>query len=217
MINVFVVNSSRLMCNIMSSVLQDEPDISVTGFSTNIEDALEKVNNQEVDIVLVNLHFREKGALELTQALTESKPETDIIVLNMLEKDALFLPLIEAGAKGFVQINNSVEDLLNEIRMVNRDKAELTPELTRALMERVSELKLHDDSLDPEYFNDVELTDREMEVLECLGKGLKNKEIADQLFIEVGTVKNHVHNILEKLNVSSRNEASRYLMFIKNR
>ncbi len=216
-IRIFIVNESTLMCNILACVLEDEPDIEVKGYSTNIDDALKFINDNNVDIVLVNLYIKDKGALELTKSLNETSTKTNIIVLNMLDKDSLFLPLIEAGAKGFVQINNSVSDLLNEIRMVYKDKAKLTPELTRTLMERLSELKMEGNDFAPDYFEDVHLTDREFEILEFIGMNYKNKEIASQLFIEEGTVKNHVHNILEKLNVGTRGEASRYLYFIKSR
>ena len=123
---------------------------------------------------------------------------------------------IEAGALGYVLRTDSVAELLHNIRAAFKENALVSPSVAAALMARIAELseKLTDLGVDASDYE--ELTPREKEILNYIAAGLTNQEIADLLVIEVGTVKNHVHNILNKLNVHSRQDAAAYLTLIED-
>jgi DNA-binding NarL/FixJ family response regulator len=125
------------------------------------------------------------------------------------------LRYVEAGATGYVLKNHSLEDLIETVRAVQDGKVFVAPQIAAALMERLSNLARMFSNVESNVTDTTSLTEREIEVLELIGKGLTNQQIAEKLVIELGTVKNHVHNILEKLNVRTRNEAAAYLAFIK--
>jgi len=101
------------------------------------------------------------------------------------------------------------------VRLANRGEARLSTRMAGVMMERLSNLARMFSGMERRIDGDVRLTPRELEVLRFIAEGLTNQEIASRLVVEVGTVKNHVHSILEKLNVSSRDEAASYLAFIK--
>jgi two-component system nitrate/nitrite response regulator NarL len=215
MIRVLIVNEIQLMCNIIASVLGDEPDIEVAGCVTTVEAALDRAQKEDVDVVLISTRLPEQGALHLTRSLTASVPVVNVLVLGLTERINEVLQYVEAGAIGYVLKNDSVDDLLTAIRAADKGKAKVSPEIAAALMQRLTELSQQFASLRPNPIENANLTPREFEILELLGQNLSNQEIADRLYIEIGTVKNHVHNLLNKLEVSSREEAATYLAFIK--
>lgn len=215
MIKVLLVNEIRLLCNVLSAVLEDEPDIRVAGCATTVAEALEKVRDLSIDIVLASTRLPDNGAMRLLQSLTTADPSTDILVLGVTEKKERVLEFVEAGASGYVTKDSSVDDLIAAIRATHQGKALASPQITAALMERLSTYAQMFADLETGVIADADLTPREIDVLELLGKNLSNQEIANELFIEVGTVKNHVHSILSKLNVSTREEAATYLALIK--
>ena len=216
MIRVLIVNEMRLLANIITSVLQDEDDIEVVGCSHSFDEAVELINSHQIDVVLLSMKMRKENALVLTKKLDNVSSESNLVVYGMPEEKNRILPFIEAGADGIVKADDSADKLAKTIRLAYNGKAKFSPEITRSLIDRISHLSNHTNHFGNDALPTDNLTDRELEVLECLGKDMSNKEIAKSLFIEVGTVKNHVHHILEKLDVNTRGEASEYLMFTKN-
>ena len=105
--------------------------------------------------------------------------------------------------------------MIETIRAAQEGKVFVSPEIAAAMVERISDLAQMFSDVENSVTDDADLTPRELEVLKLIGEDLTNQQIAEELVIEVGTVKNHVHSILEKLNVSSRGEAAAYLAFIK--
>ena len=215
MIQVLLVNEIRLMCNVLNAALEDEPDIKVVGCATSYKEALEILNRSDVDVVLVSTRLPDRGALRLTETITNDQPTTDVVVLGVTEKKERVLQYVEAGAVGYILKDDTVEDMVASIQAAQQGEALVSPEIAGALMERVSELASMFADLETGVIDSAGLTTRELEVLELLGQNMTNQEIADQLVIEVGTVKNHVHSILSKLNVNTRDEAATYLALIK--
>jgi len=214
-IHILLVNEIRLMGNVIAAALEDEPDIRVVGSVTSPEEALEIVKDNVVDVALVSTRLPNQGAINLTSAIAELAPATKVLALGLTEEKKRVLRYVEAGATGYVLKDDSLDDLIETVRAAQDGEVFVSPKIAAAMMERLSSLAQMFSDVENSVTDDAGLTPREIEVLELLGQDFTNQQIAESLVIEVGTVKNHVHSILEKLNVSSRGEAAAYLAFIK--
>ena len=215
-IKVLLVIEVPLIGDIVASVLEDEPDIDVAGCVDSLEEVLAFLREREVDVVVASIGLPEHGALTLIRAIAEQAPAVRVLALGLSEENRNdVLRYIEAGAVGYILKDSSLKEFIDNIRLAQRGEAQVSPKIAGALIERLSNLARMFSRVEHNMDGDVHLTSREMEVLRFIGEGLTNQEIAARLVVEVGTVKNHVHNILEKLNVSSRDEAASYLAFIK--
>jgi DNA-binding NarL/FixJ family response regulator len=215
MIQILVVHPSRLVCGLYASQLDDEPDMAVVAQATSLAEALARLQERACDIVLVSAQLPDNGALELTRAVSRQNPEVDVLVVGLPESKSIILQYVMAGASGYILQDVAVDHLFDNVRAVSENKALVSPTMAAALMAHIAELA-HVASqafVDPGVYDD--LTPREIEVLELIAAGKSNREIGEALFIEVGTVKNHVHNILKKLDVSSREDAAAHLPFVK--
>lgn len=215
-IKVLLVIEAPLIGNIFASVLDDEADMQVAGCVASVPDALAFLRSSQVQVAVVSVGLPDQGALELIRMLADQAPATRVLALGLSEDDQSHtLRYIEAGAVGYILKDSSLEEFLAAIRLARRGEAHISTKMAGAMMERLSRLARMFAAVEHRVDGDVHLTSRELEVLQCIGQGLTNQEIAARLVVEVGTVKNHVHNILEKLNVSSRDEAASYLAFVK--
>lgn len=214
-IRILLVNEIRSMGNVIAAALEDEPDIKIVGIVTSPEEALEIVKANAVDVALVSTRLPERGAIKLTSAISESAPATKVLALGLTEEKKRVLRYVEAGATGYILKDDSLDDLIETVRAAQDGKVFVSPQIAAAMMERLSDLAQMFSDVENSVTDEAGLTPRELEVLGLIGEGLTNQQIAEQLVIEVGTVKNHVHSILEKLDVSSRGEAAAYLAFIK--
>jgi DNA-binding NarL/FixJ family response regulator len=164
---------------------------------------------------LVSTRLPDQGALQFTRSLSKSNSPIKVLVLGLNEVKEQILPFIEAGAVGYLLKDDSVEHMIECIRNAQENQAIVSPKMAAVLMSRVVELARLLSEIKPTGYESNGLTPREMEVLALIEKGCSNQEIADRLFIEVGTVKNHVHSILEKLEVGNRYDAAAYLSLIQ--
>jgi len=215
MIRAIVVHQTKLISNIIASVLSDEPDISVVGRVSSIDEALALLELVDCNMILVSARLPDKGALKLTEAVNQKAPEIVVLVYGLPESEYLILQYVMAGASGYVLQDVPPERLLDNMRAAHEDKALVSPSVAAELMNQITKLAQisSQNSLDPSAVQ--ELTPRENEVPERIDQGHTNKEIGERLVIEVGTVKNHVHNLLKKLDVRNREDAAAYVPLIK--
>jgi two-component system NarL family response regulator len=215
-IKVLLVIEVPLIGNIFASVLADEPDMEVIASAASLQAALESLQEREVDIVVVSVGLPEQGALALTRKIVEQAPAMKVLVLGLSEEEQhSTLRYIEAGAAGYIRKDSSLREFLECIRLAQRGEAQVSTKIAGAMIERLSSLARMFSAVEQKMDKEARLTSRELQVLQFIGQGLTNQEIASRLVLEVGTVKNHVHSILEKLHVSNRDEAASYLAFIK--
>lgn len=214
MIRILIVDSVRLICEVMSAALEDEENIDVLGIATTTQEAELRLSKANCDLVLISTNLPDGGALYLTGEIRRSFPDVNIMVLGLADTEAVIMQYIENGASGYVLKDASVERLIDNIRAAYNGEALVSPQVAAALMERVAILteQLTELGIDPSAYQD--LTPREREILDLIATDLSNQEIADRLTVEIGTVKNHVHSILDKLNVSSRKDAATYLTLL---
>jgi len=215
MIKVLLVIEVRLIANIFAEVLEDEADFMIVGRSEDTEGALKLIQQQKADVALVSVSLPEDGALKLTRAIVDITPNTKVLALGLADDTDDVLKYIEAGASGYILKDSSLLDLIEIIRSTQKGEAQVSAKMAAAMVERLSSLAKMFSIPGTNFTDDVHLTPREREVLECIGQGFTNQEIASTLLVELGTVKNHVHSILEKLNVSNRDEAASYLAFME--
>jgi DNA-binding NarL/FixJ family response regulator len=213
MIRVLIVTEVQLTGQAIASVLDQEPDIEVTGYVASLPDALRLAAGS--DVALISPRLPDNSALKLTHTLAARFPDLKILALGLTESRAWVLEYVEAGADGYVARDDTIDDLLRRVRAARQDRAVVSPEIAAALMDRVARYAQLFDEVESGVYDEANLTPRERETLELIGQGLTNREIADRLVIEVGTVKNHVHSILGKLGVSSRDDAAAYLAFME--
>jgi two-component system nitrate/nitrite response regulator NarL len=209
MIRVLLVNQILLISNVMAAVLEDEPDIEVIGCAASIDRAMDLAPNS--DVVLVSTDLASNGALKVTRAIAEAEPSAKVLVVGLAESEKEILRYVQAGAAGYVLKDDSAEDLIERIRSAYSEKALISPRIAAALMSRIAELANMAAEVKVTTDGSNELTPREREILELIGEGLTNQQIAERLVIEVGTVKNHVHSILQKLDASNRHDAAAFL------
>ncbi len=218
MIRLLIVDEVRLLCNVIASVMRNEPDIDVVGCATTHKEALTFIDQS--DVVLISSSLPDGGALALTTTIVKDYPSVKVIVMGLVETDVAILPYIEAGVAGYVLKDESVDQMLTTIRAAASGEALVSPSMAAALMLRLAELAEIAKSAGSEILTPpdahLELTAREREVLGLIAQGLSNQEIAERLTLELGTVKNHVHNILSKLHVSSRQQAVAYRALIED-
>ena len=207
-IHVFIVDDNRLLREGLISMLAEQEDMVVVGAAENGKDALEKIRELHPDVALIDIGMPEKDGIEVTQELHNSMPKVKVIILGMIDLTDEIMDCIEAGAAGYVLKEASFDYLVESIRSAKRGESICSPQMAASLFSRVAELAV--DNLPKIPVNLIKLTTREMDIISLIAEGLPNKEIAQRLFIETQTVKNHVHNILDKLQLHNRLEAVQY-------
>jgi DNA-binding NarL/FixJ family response regulator len=213
MIRVFIVHESPAVSAQIARVLQGEPDIEVSGTAGAVDEAVRQLAAAPCEVVLLSFTLPNEEALQLLQASGTAANPYKILVTEMEKSAETILRYIEEGAAGYVCAQESWADLVKKIYAVHEDEFLMCPDIAPAIMARIAELKQLVAELDVssmEQPNDyyAELTQREWEVLRSIGQNMTNQEIAETLTIELGTVKNHVHNLLRKLDVGSRKQAA---------
>jgi DNA-binding NarL/FixJ family response regulator len=215
MVRILVVHQTRLVSSLYASVFDEKPNMEVVAQATSPEEALKQVETCDCNIVLVSATLSDNGALTLTREISQKHPTIKVLVVGLPESKNAILQYVMAGASGYVLQDVTVDNLFRNIEAAQEGKAIISPTMAATFMDHIAELAYISARpyLEPDAYS--ELTPRELEILELIGEGLTNQKIAEKLFIEVGTVKNHVHNILNKLDVSSREDAAAHLPFIQ--
>jgi NarL family two-component system response regulator LiaR len=216
-IRVFVVDDHAIVRDGIQSLLATEPDIEWVGEAANGADAVSKVRILHPDVILMDLVMPEMDGIEAIRQIMAFQPEARILVLTSFSADDKVFPAIKAGALGYLLKDTGSEDLMQAIHQVYRGESSLHPKIARMLLQEISTAQpiksLEHPSQLPEKSSSVDpLTERELKVLKLVAHGCSNREIADQLVVTEGTVRTHVSNILDKLHLASRTQATLYAL-----
>lgn len=209
MIRILLAHPSRLVCDSIRTALDNVGDVYVVGCATTADDIHFLLPHGNV--VLLGTEFEDASALDVLDEIRMTYPQKKVLVLGVDERPEVIIRYIEAGAAGYILQNESIEDVVHKLQAAQEERAIVSPTIAAAMMRRLSRLANLET---PIAFMKAratqlgELTSREEEVLGLITDGRTNQEIADELYIECGTVKNHVHNILKKLEVNNRHEAA---------
>jgi DNA-binding NarL/FixJ family response regulator len=206
--NILIVDDHVLFREGLASVFRAQKDFNVLGEAGSVREAILVARKLQPDIILMDFSLPDGTGLDATKEILSSLPDTKIIFLTMHEGDDRLFAAIRSGAKGYLLKNLPVSRLLEELRGLERGEAPLSPTMTARVLDEFSRQGA---SRTPDSAAYELLTDREKEVLQEITTGDTNREIARRLFISENTVKNHVHSILEKLNLSNRREAIKFV------
>lgn len=209
-IRLAIIHRNRLFREALAFALSQDPSISLCCQISNLDEIPRRWEGPCADIVFVEMADESRAFLMRVSNLKSACPGCKIIMLDVPESDETVLACIEiAGAMGYVTRNAPIEEMFCTIRHIMSGEAMCPPRIANLLFSRVSELSHQIASAETHSANG--LTRREQAIVRAIEEGLSNKEIAVQLGIEVSTVKNHVHNILDKLKQHDRQSVVRYV------
>jgi DNA-binding NarL/FixJ family response regulator len=207
-IRVLVVDDHALFRRGLEMVLAQEIDIEVVGEAADGAEAVDKAADLLPDVVLMDVRMPRRSGIEACTAIRDVAPSTRIIMLTISDEEADLYEAIKAGATGYLLKEISIDEVATAIRAVAGGQSLISPSMASKLLTEFATLIKRDN--DPKQAPVPRLTDRELEVLRLVARGLNNKDVAKQLYISENTVKNHIRNILEKLQLHSRMEAVVY-------
>lgn len=201
---ILIVDDHILFREGLSGLLRSQADMEVIAECGTVNEAVELALQTHPDVILMDYSLPDGTGLEATRSILAVNPQIQIIFLTVHDNDERVIAAMRAGAKGYLLKNLSVSKLLASLRALQRGEAAIS----RTMMARIL-AEFAQTSPSPTQMPSplVGLTSREIEVLEELADGITNQEIATRLFISENTVKNHIHNILEKLGLHNRREA----------
>jgi two-component system, NarL family, response regulator LiaR len=202
MIRVIVVDDHQVVRKGIIAYLQTDEEIDVIGEASSGNDGAALILKEKPDVVLMDLMMENGTGVDATKRILKSDPSIKIIILTSYYDDEQVFPAIEAGAFSYLLKTSSATDILAAIKKAAMGENVIEPKVAGKMLSsfRTEEKKLHDD-----------LTEREREVLLCIGNGMTNQEISEKLYIGIKTVKTHVSNILSKLEVQDRTQAAVYV------
>jgi DNA-binding NarL/FixJ family response regulator len=207
-IRVLVVDDHALFRRGLEMVLAQESDIEVVGEAGDGAEAVERAADLLPDVVLMDIRMPRRSGIEACTAIKDVVPSAQIIMLTISDEEADLYEAIKAGATGYLLKEISIDEVATAIRAVAGGQSLISPSMASKLISEFASLVKRDG--DRQQVPAPRLTERELEVLRLVARGLNNRDIARQLFISENTVKNHVRNILEKLQLHSRMEAVVY-------
>jgi DNA-binding NarL/FixJ family response regulator len=205
-IRVLVVDDQELFRRGLTMLLGVESDIEVVGEAADGVSAAALAASTQPDVVLMDVRMPRQTGIEACAALKDAAPQARIIMLTVSDDEADLYDAVKSGASGYLLKDSSIEEVAQAIRVVADGQSLISPSMAIKLLDEFKQMARTDRQAVPT----PRLTERELEVLRLVAQGLNNREIAKQLFISENTVKNHVRNILEKLQLHSRMEAVMY-------
>jgi DNA-binding NarL/FixJ family response regulator len=207
-VRVLVVDDQELFRRGLIMLLGSDSDIDVVGEAADGVTATDLAVKTAPDVILLDVRMPRRTGVEACRAIKEAVPSAKIIMLTVSDEEADLYESVKNGAAGYLLKDSSIEEVAQAIRVVNEGQSLISPSMAVKLIDEFKQMSKPEREQGPA----LRLTERELEVLRLVAKGLNNREVAKELFISENTVKNHVRNILEKLQLHSRMEAVMYAM-----
>jgi NarL family two-component system response regulator LiaR len=207
-IRILIADDHAIVRDGTRALLATVGDIEVVAEAENGSEAVAKARSLQPDVILMDIMMPVMDGIEAIGKIVERDPEARILVLTSFAADDQVFPAIKAGARGYLLKDSDSQELVQAIRQVYRGESWLHPKIARKLLRELSTeppVQKEPSQVDP-------LTGREVEVLQLVAVGKSNQEIADKLVISEGTVRTHVSNILSKLHLASRTQATLYAL-----
>ncbi|WP_017316337.1 response regulator [Mastigocladopsis repens] len=206
MIKVLLVDDQSLIRQGLKALLELEPDLEIVGEAENGEIAIHLIEQFYPDVVLMDIRMPVMDGVAASSEIQKRFPKIKVLVLTTFDDDEYVKAALQNGAMGYLLKDTPSEELAFAIRAVYKGYTQLGPGIVKKLVTQFSNAKLTQSPPPPPSL--AELTPREKEVLRLIATGASNREIAQQLYISEGTVKNHVTNVLNRLHLRDRTQAA---------
>lgn len=204
-IRVVVADDEAPYRSALQRTLTLMPECELVAVCKDGQEALEACLADPPDVVLTDINMPRMTGIDLMRRLLKQEKDIHFVCLTVQEDDETVYEAFRAGALGYLLKTSTPQDVIDAIRLAYKGEAKITPKIATKVVEDFRRVKDDDETDDSELYV---LSDRESEILDLIAKGMRNKEIAQQLCIAEKTVKNHVSNILKALQVNSRTEAA---------
>jgi DNA-binding NarL/FixJ family response regulator len=206
-VRVLIVDDQNLFRRGLATLLASSEDVEVVGEAADGREAVEKARSIRPDVVLMDLHMPVCDGIQATQLIKAERPRTKVVVLTVSEDDADLFQAINSGAEGYLLKNLYPDELFHFIERVMAGESPVSPAMAGRLLQEIRQPSRRHGRGPAS-----DLTVREREILQLVAEGLSNAEIASRLYVVEGTVKNHLHNVLGKLQLSNRVQAATFAL-----
>jgi two-component system, NarL family, nitrate/nitrite response regulator NarL len=210
-IRVLLVDDQPLFRRALATLIAEQPHLTIVGEAQNGVEAVEMAHALSPDLVLMDVEMPIMNGVEATRRIRDELPSLKVVILTVSEADDHLFDAIRYGAHGYLLKDLRPEQLYELIRAVMRDETALSPAIAGRLLQEFRERPGGQRVVSPEA-EGPGLTHREIQIMQLVSEGMSNKEIGTRLSITEGTVKNHVHNALEKLQLENRIQAAAYVV-----
>ncbi|KKZ91188.1 response regulator transcription factor [Bacillus wiedmannii] len=207
MIRIMIVDDQSLIRDGLAMLLNLRPELEVVGTATDGDEVIQKVKELHPEIILMDIRMPRMNGVEGTRLVREQFPHIKVLMLTTFNDSELIFEALEQGASGYLLKDMETDAIAQAILTVHSGGVVLPQDITAQIIEELKKTKVAVCN-PPEQLK--QLTEREVDVLRAIGLGLNNKEIAEKLFITEGTVKNHVSNLISKLELRDRTQAAIY-------
>ena len=198
-INVAIIEDDDNIRQSFTILLSGSPGFTCVGSFKNSEDAIANMDSLQVDVVLMDINLPGMNGIQCTRILKRKNPKLQIIMETVYENSEMIFESLKMGASGYLLKRTHPARILEAIEEVHKGGSPMSSQIARMVVESFQ--------INNSNNKEFDLTKRELEILDCLSKGYRYKEIAEKLFISMDTVRSHIRNIYEKLQVKSRTEA----------
>ncbi|MAT99514.1 MAG: DNA-binding response regulator [Anaerolineaceae bacterium] len=206
-IRILIVDDHGIVRKGTRALLERIPDFAVVGEAGNGKEAVAQAKELQPDVILMDLMMPEMDGIKAIGLITASQPNSRILALTSFAADDKVFPAIKAGALGYMLKDADPEDLIQAIRQVHRGEPSLHPSIARKVLQELGRPQTAPPSPGPD-----PLTERELEVLQLVAQGLTNQQMAEQLTVAEVTIRTHISNILSKLHLANRVQATLYAL-----
>lgn len=205
-VRIVLVDDHHVVRQGLHALLEEEEGLTVVGTAGNGLEALQIIEAEKPEVVIVDLFLPNLNGLEVTRRTHQAFPQVRVVILSMYDNEAYVLEALKNGASAYVLKNSRADELIHAVREVHAGRRYLSPPLSERAIEAYVQEKIHSDTLDPY----ETLTNREREVLQLAAEGNSNAETAARLSISARTVETHRANLMRKLNLGSQSDLIRY-------
>ena len=206
-IKLLVVDDQNIVRKGIRALVEQVDDMDVLGEASNGEEAVAEAKRLNPDVILMDLMMPKMDGITAIREIQASQSPARIIALTSFVTEDKVFPAIKAGAMGYLLKDSEPEDLITAIRKVNQGEPSLHPIVAKMVLEEISQPAQREQPLTPD-----PLTEREVDIIRLVAQGLSNRQIAEQLVIGEATVRTHVGNVLNKLHLANRVQATLYAL-----
>ena len=206
MIKVLIADDQELIRQSLEIVLNTKEDLQVIDTVANGQEVIQSIRNEVPDVILMDIRMPKMDGVQCTKIIKENYPQVKIIILTTFDDDEFVYNALKYGASGYLLKGVSMDELVSAIHTVHSGRAMINPDIAAKVVKLFSQMANADYSVQVEELGEAELTKNEWKIIEQVGTGASNKEIAEALFLSEGTVRNYLSTILSKLELRDRTQ-----------